>query len=81
MTKAENYYLQDQQKEMHIVDAELYFTIDEKNNQIELTDKGIDLITDNSDDTDFFVLPDVGSAIADLEKSEHTEAEKVEAKR
>lgn len=80
MTKAENYYLQDQQKEMHIVDAELYFTIDEKNNQIELTDKGIDLITDNSDDTDFFVLPDVGSAIADLEKSEHTEAEKLKQK-
>lgn len=80
MTKAENYYLQDQQKEMHIVDAELYFTIDEKNNQIELTDKGIDLITDNSDDKDFFVLPDVGSAMADLEKSELSDSEKLKQK-
>ncbi len=80
MTKAENFYLQDQQKEMHIVDAELYFTIDEKNNQIELTDKGIDLITDNSDDKDFFVMPDVGSQIAELEKTALTESEKQKKK-
>ncbi len=80
MTKAENFYLQDQQKEMHIVDAELYFTVDEKNNQIELTDKGIDLITDNSDDKNFFVLPDVGSAIADLEKTSLEAEEKVKRK-
>ncbi|MGB1038777.1 MAG: preprotein translocase subunit SecA, partial [Bacteroidia bacterium] len=80
MTKAENFYLQDQQKEMHIVDAELYFTIDEKNNQIELTDKGIDLISSNSDDKDFFVMPDVGSEIAELEKSNLSESEKVKRK-
>jgi len=80
MTKSENFYLQDQQKEMHIVDAELYFTIDEKNNQIELTDKGIDLISSNSDDKDFFILPDVGSAIADLEKSSLAEDEKTKKK-
>lgn len=80
MTKSENFYLQDQQKEMHVVDAELYFTIDEKNNQIELTDKGIDLITDNSDDKDFFVMPDVGSHIADLEKTSLTESEKQKKK-
>ncbi len=80
MNKAENFYLQDQQKEMHIVDAELYFTIDEKNNQIELTDKGIELISSNSDDKDFFVMPDVGSSIADLEKSSLSEDEKVKKK-
>lgn len=80
MTRAENYYLQDQQKEMHVVDAELFFTVDEKNNQIELTDKGIDLISNNSDDKDFFVLPDVGSAIADLEKSSLSAEEKVKRK-
>ncbi|MFT6004635.1 MAG: preprotein translocase subunit SecA, partial [Bacteroidia bacterium] len=80
MTKAENYYLQDQQKEMHIVDSELFFTIDEKNNQIELTDKGIDLITDNSDDAQFFVMPDVGGSIADLEKTDLDPAEKQKRK-
>jgi len=80
MTKAENFYLQDQQKEMHVVDSELYFTIDEKNNQIELTDKGIDLITDNSDDKDFFVMPDVGAHIAELEKTSLSEEEKQKQK-
>jgi preprotein translocase subunit SecA len=76
MNKAENFYLQDQQREMHVVDEELYFTVDEKNNQIELTDKGIDLISSNSDDKDFFVLPDVGSLVADVEKSTLGEKEK-----
>ena len=80
MTKAENFYLQDQQKEMHVVDEELYFTIDEKNNQIELTDKGIDLISSNSDDKDFFVMPDVGSEIAELEKSSKSTEEKQKIK-
>ena len=80
MTKAENYYLQDQQKEMHIVDEELYFTIDEKNNQVELTDKGIDLISENSGDKDFFILPDVGSSIAELEKSSLSDKEKQQKK-
>ncbi|MBT8327977.1 MAG: preprotein translocase subunit SecA, partial [Bacteroidia bacterium] len=80
MNKAENFYLQDQQKEMHVVDEELYFTVDEKNNQIELTDKGIDLISSNSDDKDFFVLPDVGSEIADIEKSTRSAEEKQKIK-
>ncbi|MBI1305756.1 MAG: preprotein translocase subunit SecA [Bacteroidetes bacterium] len=69
MLKTENYYLQDQQKEMHKVDAELYFTIDEKNNQVELTDKGIELITASGEDKNFFIIPDVGAAVADLEKA------------
>ena len=80
MTKAENHYLQDQQKEMHIVDEELYFTIDEKNNQVELTDKGIDLISENSGDKNFFILPDVGSSIAELEKTTLSDQEKQQKK-
>jgi preprotein translocase subunit SecA len=66
--KTENYYMQDQQKEMHKIDVELYFVIDEKNNTVDLTEKGIDLITSNSDDADFFVIPNVGEEIAELEK-------------
>ncbi|MCB9246221.1 MAG: preprotein translocase subunit SecA [Flavobacteriales bacterium] len=68
LLKTEAYYLQDQQKEMHKVDVELFFTIDEKNNQVELTDKGIDLIATSSEDRDFFIIPDVGSMMADIEK-------------
>ena len=66
--KTENYYMQDQQKEMHKIDVELFFVIDEKNNTVDLTEKGIDLITSNSDDADFFVIPNVGDEIAELEK-------------
>jgi len=68
MNKTENYYLQDQQKEMHKVDEDLYFTIDEKQNQVELTDKGIDLITSAGEDKMFFIIPDVGGILAELEK-------------
>lgn len=80
MTKTENFYLQDQQKQMHIVDEELYFTIDEKNNQVELTDKGIELITSSGEDESFFILPDVGAQIADIEKSGLADDEKQKQK-
>lgn len=80
LQKTENYYLQDQQKEMHKADAELFFVIDEKNNTVELTEKGIELITANNEDPQFFVLPDVGSAIAEIEKSGGTDQEKLERK-
>jgi preprotein translocase subunit SecA len=69
LQKTENYYLQDQGKEMPKVDAELYFVIDEKHNSVELTEKGIELITSASEDSKFFVLPDIGSIMADIEKS------------
>lgn len=69
MQKTENYYLQDQQKEMHKVDEALYFTIDEKNHQVELTEKGIELITESGEEKEFFLIPDVGSMIAELENS------------
>jgi preprotein translocase subunit SecA len=80
LQKTENYYLQDQQKEMPLVDAELYFTIDEKNNQIDLTEKGIDLITSTGDEKDFFLLPDLSSEIDAVEKSSLPEPERVSKK-
>ncbi|MCK5028857.1 MAG: preprotein translocase subunit SecA, partial [Bacteroidales bacterium] len=69
MHKTENFYMQDNSKNMHKVTDELFFIIEEQHNSIEMTDKGIDLITSESDDTTFFILPDIGSEIADLEKS------------
>jgi preprotein translocase subunit SecA len=80
MRKTESYHLQDNQREMHKVDAELYFVIDEKNNTIELTEKGIDLITQSGEDHNFFILPDVGSVIAELEKSSLAAEEKIQKK-
>ncbi len=80
LQKTENFYMQEQNKHMHIIDDELYFVIEEKNNVIELTDKGIDLITGASDDTEFFILPDIGAEMADLEKSDLPEKEKLEKK-
>ncbi|MGN6637579.1 MAG: preprotein translocase subunit SecA, partial [Mucilaginibacter sp.] len=77
LLKTENFYLQDQGKEMHKVDAELYFVIDEKNNQVELTEKGIELITSSGEDPHFFVMPDVGSEIAEIEKSHLSNDEKI----
>ena len=58
LQKTENFYMQDQSKEMHKVDTELFFVIDEKNNSIELTEKGIDLITGAGEDSKFFILPE-----------------------
>ena len=80
LQKTENYYMQDQNKEMHKVDAELFFIIDEKNNSIELTEKGLELVTKNMDDDQFFVLTDVGSGIAEIEKMGGTDQEKAKAK-
>lgn len=80
MQKAENFYLQDQQRNMHIVDEELLFHIDEKNNSVELTDKGLTLITKTGEDPDFFVLPDIGVKLAEVEKSAATADEKLQQK-
>lgn len=67
LQKTENYYMQDNNREMPKVDAELYFVIDEKNNQIELTDKGFADIASYDGDKNFFVLPDIGVEIANIE--------------
>jgi preprotein translocase subunit SecA len=80
MQKVENFYIAEQNKNMHIIDDELYFVIDEKNNTVELTEKGIDLITASYQDPKFYILPDIGAEIAELEKSGLGEEEKLEKK-
>ncbi|MBK8805763.1 MAG: preprotein translocase subunit SecA [Bacteroidales bacterium] len=69
MHKTENFYMAENNKNMHLVTDELFFIIDEKHNSIELTDKGIDFLSSDTGDKDFFVLPDIGAKIADIEKS------------
>jgi preprotein translocase subunit SecA len=76
LLKTEAYYLQDKEREMHKADAELYFVIDEKHNQVELTEKGIALITKNMDDDRFFVLPDIGAEIAEIEQKSSSAEER-----
>ncbi len=68
MQKTENFYLQEQAKNMHIIDDELFFVIDEKNNTIELREKGIDLLTESYEDPSFYILPDMGAEIASIEQ-------------
>lgn len=80
LLKTENHYLQDNSREMPKVDAELYFVIDEKNNQCELTDKGIEAITSSGEDKNFFIIPDVGAALAEIERSTASEDEKRQQK-
>lgn len=80
LQKAENYYLQDQQRNMHIVDEDLLFHIDEKNNSVELTDQGLGVITRSGEDPDFFVLPDIGVKLADIEKGSLAPDEKLHQK-
>jgi preprotein translocase subunit SecA len=80
LNKIEGHYMQDQNKEMPKVDEELFFVIDEKNNQVELTEKGIELITASGEDPHFFVMPDVGSEIAEIEKSTLSNEEKIARK-
>jgi preprotein translocase subunit SecA len=78
MTKTESFYMQEQSKHMHIINDPLYFVIDEKNNSIELTDNGIDLLSSSYNDPSFFIIPDMGSELADLDKSDLSEAKKTE---
>ncbi|TDO28584.1 preprotein translocase subunit SecA [Sediminibacterium goheungense] len=75
LQKAENYYLADQQREMPKADEELYFYIDEKNNSVELTDKGIQLITKAGEDASFFILPDISVSLGSVDKNESLSAE------
>ncbi|NNE32917.1 MAG: preprotein translocase subunit SecA [Winogradskyella sp.] len=66
LQKTENFYMQDNNREMPKVDAELYYVIDEKNNQVELTDKGVEFLS-GEDDPNFFVMPEMGTEIAKIE--------------
>ncbi|MBR3568349.1 MAG: preprotein translocase subunit SecA [Salinivirgaceae bacterium] len=80
MQKTENFYMQDNSKNMYLITDDLYFIIEEKQNAIELTDKGIDLISSDLEDKNFFVMPDVGAEIAELEHQNLPTAELVEKK-
>ena len=76
MQKTENFYLQEQAKHMHLIDDELFFVIDEKQNSIEITEKGIDVMTESYQEEDFYLLPDIGSELAEIEKEDVTENKK-----
>lgn len=80
LQKVENFYMQEQNRHMPKADQELFFVIDEKNNQVELTEKGIELITAQGEDPSFFILPDVGSEIAEIEQSNDSLEEKAARK-
>jgi len=70
LQKTENFYMQEQSKNMHLADAPLYFTIDEKNRQVELTDKGVDYLSQGENDPNFFVMPDITQQIQELTSQE-----------
>ena len=70
MLKTEEFYMQDNMRQMHVVTDPLYFVIDEKMNSIELTDLGIDLLTSGTGDPTFFVLPDIAAELAQLDNLE-----------
>jgi preprotein translocase subunit SecA len=79
LQKTEGNFMQEQGKKMKLIDEDLYFTIEEKNNQIELTGKGIDLVSKNTA-KDFFVMPDITAELSDLEKAALSAEEKANAK-
>ena len=80
LQRTENFYMQEQNKYMHIIDDDLYFTIDEKNRTVELTEKGMDFLTGLGEDRNFYQLPDIGSMIAELEHENLTPEEKAAKK-
>ena len=80
LQKTESFYMQEQSKNMHIIDDELFFVIDEKHSSVDLTEKGIDLLSKSYDDTAFFILPDINIAISELEKEGSTGKEILEKK-
>ncbi len=67
LQKTENHYMQEQSKNMHLVDEELLFTIDEKNRQVELTEKGTELLAKGNEDPNFFVLPDIATRMVEID--------------
>jgi preprotein translocase subunit SecA len=77
LQKTENHYMQEQSKNMHIVDEQLYFNIDEKNRGVELTEMGAEYLAKGSGDSQFFILPDVGATVAELSKKEDMSLEEM----
>lgn len=80
MLKTEEIYMEQNNKRMHEVTDPLFFVIDEKLNSVDLTDKGVDLITGKSDDPKLFVLPDIASELSELENTTLNEEEKLAKK-
>ena len=80
MQKAENFYIQDNERQMPEVTDPLFFVINEQMHSVDMTDKGHDILASEVSDPSFFILPDVGSMVADIEKSDIPEAEKHEKK-
>ncbi|MEE4259571.1 MAG: preprotein translocase subunit SecA, partial [Bacteroidales bacterium] len=80
LQKTESFYMQEQSKNMHIIDDELFFVIDEKHSSVDLTEKGIDLLSKSYDDSSFFILPDINIAISELEKEGLSEKKFLEKK-
>ncbi len=80
MQKTENYYLQDNESQMHIVTDPLYFVISEQQHSVDMTDKGHDVLANAVSDPDFFVLPDMGTKIAEIKKDETLTAEQKQEK-
>lgn len=78
--KTENYYIGEQQRNMPKVDAELFFSIDEKNNSVDLTEKGLALIAQNGEDPNFFVMPDIATELAVIENMDAPAEEKLQRK-
>lgn len=80
LQKVEAQYMQDNNRDMPIIDKDLYFVIDEKNNQIDLTDKGVEYMSAGNEDHNFFVLNDIATELADLENKNLSKEEEFEAK-
>ena len=80
LQKTENFYMQDNNKQMHLITDDLFFVIEEQTRSVEMTDKGNDLIAASVSDDKFFILPDIGNEIAELEKENLTPEEKQEKK-
>ncbi len=77
LQKAENYYMQEQSKNMHIVDEPLLFTIDEKNRNVDLTENGAEFLARGGDDPNLFILPDIGTKILEVEEDESKSATEI----
>ena len=80
LQRTESFYMQDQNRNMHIIDDELYFVIEEKLNTVDIMDKGIDVISKDADEAKLFIMPDVGAQIAELEKENLSPEEKLARK-
>ena len=68
LQRTEAFFMQDQNRNMPLIDDELYFVIEEKQNTVDIMEKGIDLISKDADEQKMFIMPDVGAQIAELEK-------------